>query len=45
MGKDPAFLFYPDDYSKDTQCLSENVLTNENIMVYYLKGVSNERNN
>jgi hypothetical protein len=24
MGKDPAFLFYPGDYLKDTQCLSEN---------------------
>jgi hypothetical protein len=23
MGKDPAFLFYPGDYLKDTQCLSE----------------------
>jgi hypothetical protein len=23
MGKDPAFLFYPGDYLRDTQCLSE----------------------
>ena len=23
MGKDPAFLFYPGDYFRDTQCLSE----------------------
>lgn len=24
MAKDPAFLFYPGDYLRDTQCLSEN---------------------
>lgn len=24
MGNDPAFLFYPGDYLRDTQCLSEN---------------------
>jgi hypothetical protein len=23
MAKDPAFLFYPGDYLRDTQCLSE----------------------
>lgn len=25
MAQDPAFLFYPGDYLRDTQCLSENV--------------------
>jgi len=25
MAKDPAFLFYPGDYLRDTQCLSEHV--------------------
>ncbi len=48
MSKDPAFLFYPGDYLKDTQCLSESAQTAyDRIMCEHMRNIciSQERLN
>ncbi len=36
MAKDPAFLFYPGNYLRDTQCLSEkNHMKNKQLILKY----------
>jgi len=48
MAKDPAFLFYPGDYLKDTQCLSESAQTAyDRIMCEHMRNIciSQERLN
>lgn len=40
MAKDPAFLFYPGDYLKDTQCLSERVqVAYDRIMCEHMRNI------
>lgn len=46
MAKDPAFLFYPGDYLKDTQCLSEAVqVSYDRIMCEHIRNTSLDMNN
>ncbi len=46
MAKDPAFLFYPGDYLRDTQCLSENTqVAYDRIMCEHMRNTSNDMNN
>lgn len=41
MAKDPAFLFYPGDYLKDTQCLSEkSQVAYDRIMCEHMRNIS-----
>ena len=40
MAKDPAFLFYPGDYLRDTQCLSEPVqVAYDRIMCEHMRNI------
>jgi hypothetical protein len=40
MASDPAFLFYPGDYLKDTQCLSETVqVAYDRIMCEHMRNI------
>lgn len=40
MANDPAFLFYPGDYLRDTQCLSENVqVAYDRIMCEHMRNI------
>lgn len=40
MGSDPAFLFYPGDYLRDTQCLSESAQTAyDRIMCEHMRNI------
>lgn len=40
MAKDPAFLFYPGDYLRDTQCLSEAVqVAYDRIMCEHMRNI------
>ncbi len=40
MAKDPAFLFYPGDYLRDTQCLSENTqVSYDRIMCEHMRNI------
>ena len=40
MAQDPAFLFYPGDYLRDTQCLSENVqVAYDRIMCEHMRNI------
>lgn len=40
MAKKPAFLFYPGDYLKDTQCLSENTqVSYDRIMCEHMRNM------
>lgn len=40
MAKDPAFLFYPGDYLRDTQCLSESVqVAYDRIMCEHMRNI------
>jgi hypothetical protein len=40
MSKDPAFLFYPGDYLRDTQCLSEVVqVAYDRIMCEHMRNI------
>ena len=40
MSKDPAFLFYPGDYLRDTQCLSETVqVAYDRIMCEHMRNI------
>lgn len=40
MAKDPAFLFYPGDYLRDTQCLSESVqVSYDRIMCEHMRNI------
>ena len=40
MAKDPAFLFYPGDYLKDTQCLSESAqVAYDRIMCEHMRNI------
>lgn len=40
MGSDPAFLFYPGDYLRDTQCLSEPVqVAYDRIMCEHMRNI------
>lgn len=40
MAKDPAFLFYPGDYLRDTQCLSERVqVAYDRIMCEHMRNI------
>jgi hypothetical protein len=40
MGSDPAFLFYPGDYLRDTQCLSEKVqVAYDRIMCEHMRNI------
>lgn len=40
MAKDPAFLFYPGDYLRDTQCLSEKVqVSYDRIMCEHMRNI------
>lgn len=40
MAKDPAFLFYPGDYLRDTQCLSENCqVAYDRIMCEHMRNI------
>lgn len=46
MAKDPAFLFYPGDYLKDTQCLSEkSQVAYDRIMCEHMRNISEDMNN
>lgn len=46
MSKDPAFLFYPGDYLRDTQCLSENTqVAYDRIMCEHMRNTSTDMNN
>mgnify|MGYP001379918333 CR=1 FL=1 len=46
MAKDPAFLFYPGDYLKDTQCLSEkSQVAYDRIMCEHMRNISEHMNN
>lgn len=43
MAKDPAFLFYPGDYLRDTQCLSEAVqVSYDRIMCEHMRNISED---
>uniref|UniRef100_A0A6H1ZRG6 Putative replication protein n=1 Tax=viral metagenome TaxID=1070528 RepID=A0A6H1ZRG6_9ZZZZ len=40
MGNDPAFLFYPGDYLRDTQCLGENTqVAYDRIMCEHMRNI------
>jgi len=40
MAKDPAFLFYPGDYLRDTQCISENCqVAYDRIMCEHMRNI------
>jgi len=40
MAKDPAFLFYPGDYLRDTQCLSQNTqVAYDRIMCEHMRNI------
>ena len=40
MAKDPAFLFYPGDYLRDTQCFSEKVqVSYDRIMCEHMRNI------
>jgi hypothetical protein len=40
MAKDPAFLFYPGDYLRDTQCLSEKAqVAYDRIMCEHMRNI------
>jgi hypothetical protein len=40
MAKDPAFLFYPGDYLRDTQCMSANVqVSYDRIMCEHMRNI------
>lgn len=44
--KDPAFLFYPGDYLRDTQCLSEkSQVAYDRIMCEHMRNISIDMNN
>lgn len=46
MAKDPAFLFYPGDYLRDTQCLSEKAqVAYDRIMCEHMRNISEDMNN
>ena len=46
MAKDPAFLFYPGDYLRDTQCLSESAqVAYDRIMCEHMRNISIDMNN
>lgn len=46
MAKDPAFLFYPGDYLRDTQCLSEKTqVAYDRIMCEHMRNTSIDVNN
>lgn len=46
MAKDPAFLFYPGDYLRDTQCLSEKTqVAYDRIMCEHMRNTSVDMNN
>lgn len=46
MAKDPAFLFYPGDYLRDTQCLSEKTqVAYDRIMCEHMRNTSTDMNN
>jgi len=43
MAKDPAFLFYPGDYLRDTQCLSEKAqVAYDRIMCEHMRNISKD---
>jgi len=43
MAKDPAFLFYPGDYLRDTQCLSSNSqVAYDRIMCEHMRNISED---
>ncbi len=43
MAKDPAFLFYPGDYLRDTQCLSEKAqVAYDRIMCEHMRNISED---
>jgi hypothetical protein len=45
MAKDPAFLFYPGDYLRDTQCLSEkSQVAYDRIMCEHMRNISSDMN-
>jgi hypothetical protein len=46
MANDPAFLFYPGDYLRDTQCLSEACqVAYDRIMCEHMRNISEDMNN
>ena len=46
MAKDPAFLFYPGDYLRDTQCLSERTqVAYDRIMCEHMRNTSTDMKN
>jgi hypothetical protein len=46
MAKDPAFLFYPGDYLRDTQCLNEQAqVAYDRIMCEHMRNISSDMNN
>lgn len=46
MAKDPAFLFYPGDYLRDTQCLSELAqVAYDRIMCEHMRNISKDVSN
>ena len=46
MAKDPAFLFYPGDYLRDTQCLSENAqVAYDRIMCEHMRNICKDVSN
>ena len=46
MAKDPAFLFYPGDYLRDTQNLSEKTqVAYDRIMCEHMRNISSDMNN
>lgn len=46
MAKDPAFLFYPGDYLRDTQCLSEKAqVAYDRIMCEHMRNICEDMSN
>jgi hypothetical protein len=46
MSQDPAFLFYPGDYLRDTQCLSEKAqVSYDRVMCEHMRNISEDINN
>jgi hypothetical protein len=46
MAKDPGFVFYPGDYLRDTQCLSEKTqVAYDRIMCEHMRNTSTDMNN
>lgn len=46
MAKDPAFLFYPGDYLRDTQCLSEKAqVAYDRIMCEHMRNICKDVSN